>query len=329
MLKVLCFYCLNFLFILEGVPFGGISTIFSRIKCSISDELRYRKASFQQYQDQIEQFWNQSIDTFRNGQLRRSLVLEQELDEYRSKFDKLYQNITVVLQSQKDYLQELNNIVVRPKQIDQSLEDFRRFYNETLYQAFLSGGPSLKVSLRINVTDTINAQIDALNKQMKKNWDTLITSSQESRNAAEEVVRDTFKEFANFHVAVVEKFENSAIDMFPNSGITKTDLRARHKTLDAQLKRLEKEGSLWIENRFRVLEMSLKSLQERAKNSESIYEELISKRKSNLHYTVMNDITLNKVLQMIDPKDKGMLQLLPLINFKSHYRVIRDRLETD
>lgn len=305
-LKTFCFFYLTFLFILEGVPFRGIGSFLVRVKCSISDELRYRKTSFHQYQDQIELFWNQSIDAFRNGQLRRSIILQQELDEYRSKFDKLYNNITVALQSQKDYLQELNNVVIRPKQIDQSLEDFRRFYNETLYQAFLSGGPSVKVSLRINVTDTINAQIDVLNKQMKKNWDSLIKSSQESRNAAEEVVRDTFKEFAHFQEAIVEKFEDSAVELFSNSGVTKADLRARRKLLDAHIKRLEKEGSLWIENRFRDLEMSLKSLQERAKNSETIYEELINKRRSNLHYTVMNDMTLNKVLQMIDPKDKGI-----------------------
>eukprot|EP00981_Chlorochromonas_danica_P002125 scaffold424_cov165-Ochromonas_danica.AAC.25 len=71
------------------------------------------------------------------------------------------------------------------------------------------------------------------------------------------------------------------------------------------MKKLEREGSLWIDDRFQALNATIKNLQDKVHMSESLFDEIVGKRRASLHYAIMNDITLKKVLTMMDANDAG------------------------
>ena len=54
------------------------------------------------------------------------------------------------------------------------------------------------------------------------------------------------------------------------------------------------------------LDSAVKVLQEKIQVSESVYDQLVGKKKAAVHYSLMNDITLNRVLNLIDQNDPGM-----------------------
>lgn len=297
-----------------AIPFfpAGIN----RFQKYVREEYKFRKSSIDQYREQIERFWNQSLSSFRTTQNLRYEETKQDLDNYRQRFNLLYINITNTILEQKKWT-DIQPKFTRQKQIDQSLEDFRRFYNETVYQAFVqerekptSSFFKRKSLFSTNGSEPFYLQLDYLNKQLTKNWDSLILLSTESRRVAEDSILDSLAEFKKIQDEVILQarlLENSTF-----AASNKRDLRTARAAFEQQLQHLEKDGSIWIESRLHSLEASLKSLQDRIKASESIYEELLGRKKSSLHYTLLNDMTLNKVLNMIDPNDPGRLDNLKL-----------------
>ena len=53
------------------------------------------------------------------------------------------------------------------------------------------------------------------------------------------------------------------------------------------------------------MDSTLKIMQEKLATTERDIEELLFKRKANIQYSSQNDATLNQVLNLIDPSDKG------------------------
>ena len=76
--------------------------------------------------------------------------------------------------------------------------------------------------------------------------------------------------------------------------------------MEVHLKKLERDGIAWMTERYIKLDSALKAIQEKIQVSESVYDELVGKKKAAVHYSLMNDITLNRVLNLIDQNDPGM-----------------------
>lgn len=53
------------------------------------------------------------------------------------------------------------------------------------------------------------------------------------------------------------------------------------------------------------MDSTLKVMQEKLAATERDIEELLFKRKANIQYSSQNDATLNQILNLIDPSDKG------------------------
>ena len=76
--------------------------------------------------------------------------------------------------------------------------------------------------------------------------------------------------------------------------------------MEVHLKKLERDGIAWMTERYTKLDSAVKALQEKLQASESVYDELVGKKKAAVHYSLMNDITLNRVLNLIDLRDPGI-----------------------
>lgn len=66
-------------------------------------------------------------------------------------------------------------------------------------------------------------------------------------------------------------------------------------------------GSQWIDAKISLMDATLKSMQEKLSITEKDFEELLFRRKANIQYSSQNDATLNQILNLIDPTDKGPL----------------------
>jgi hypothetical protein len=61
------------------------------------------------------------------------------------------------------------------------------------------------------------------------------------------------------------------------------------------------------------MDSTLKIMQEKLATTERDIEELLFKRKANIQYSSQNDATLNQVLNLIDPSDKGV-DAMPILD---------------
>lgn len=70
---------------------------------------------------------------------------------------------------------------------------------------------------------------------------------------------------------------------------------------------------MWVDEKVSYMESTLKVMQERLQITEKDIEDLLFKRKANIQYSSLNDATLNQVLNLIEPSDKGELLILFLL----------------
>jgi hypothetical protein len=86
--------------------------------------------------------------------------------------------------------------------------------------------------------------------------------------------------------------------------LDKNVIRREQLALEENLRQLEREGNLWLEERKQNMELVLKNLQEKMQTTNLVYDELISRRRESLKYTSMSDAMLNNVLSILDTKSK-------------------------
>ena len=104
--------------------------------------------------------------------------------------------------------------------------------------------------------------------------------------------------------------------------IDKSDVRRETRDLEIKLQQLSREGAQWMEEKLQMVETSFKLVQDTLQQRNVEFEEMISKRRSSMQYSAMNDATLNQILKLIDPADKGW----KLIKSEDGYEVYRKML---
>lgn len=119
------------------------------------------------------------------------------------------------------------------------------------------------------------------------------------RTAAEDLIK--FQEDLTSSARALAISRQKSINMT----IDKRDFRRETRDLEEQLRELNREGSLWVANKISSMEASLRAAQETLHNKEKEFEDLLFKKDKNIQYSVQNDVSLNQVLKLIDPSDKG------------------------
>lgn len=114
-------------------PFESIITSFTQAIGSLNDNISYRKSSATQYREKLRKNVMNIFDSFRSSQSVLSQQTQQEFEVYMNQLNQIYSDTLASLQQQRNYIKELEkNVPSRPKQIDESLERFRKFYDESI-----------------------------------------------------------------------------------------------------------------------------------------------------------------------------------------------------
>ncbi len=311
-----CIFLVYLTFCGNCIRFPGISQVIPsspKTGSRYAEDLVRARHSMDKYRQRLYQDFIHSLSKFAQRQNLTEADIEKKLEVYRLKIDLLYTNISSTLNVQKNTLNEIGTKFIRPTSLDRSFDDFKRFYNESVMQAWLNSITEKPRSTKVlvDLKDLpLHEQLEILNKKLTESWDQLVTSSKDTKRLTEMVVQNSTKELIKFHRDLLRNaklIEDTALEMLPNA-LSKSELKQLVKDLDSQLKKLEKDSNLWIEERLQEFDVILRRLQDRMKLNERIYEEVLGKKKSALQYTIMNDMTMNKVLQMIDEKDQGKLE---------------------
>ncbi len=312
---------------------------------NIVEEVKFRQVSFYQYHNQIQLKIKSMIEKFSDHQIQQRILLEKELNDYLLKFQNISILLNQQLQEKQilnKELEILKNKYQRPKIFDKSLEDFQKAFNEssiiqTLFPTFslpssypkvflsdkkfkkeeYSSSSSTKKPFAIfprwmaewwsSELDPFSEQFELLNDQFSTSLNQLKQFSDNNRIKSEKFIKKTIKDLNQYKESILlqsKTLEKATLEIIPKA-LTKEEIRKTRDLIEKNLDKLEKDGLLWFEQKKNELDTTLKLLQEKLTINENMYEELLGKKKSSIHYTIMNDITLKKVLTMIDSRDSG------------------------
>jgi transcription termination factor NusB len=317
----------------------------------ISDELKYRKLSLYQYREQINTKVQASIEKFRKERLEETSTVLQDLNNRINQLQDLYKDSIASFEKQKSEILKFNEAyelyteVRRRSPLDDSLESFRKAYNETfenILRSPLATGLGIdKIMKSIDeithhspatpghgfdlsgiledTTDLFNNVLkkkeiydNKLQQQLQGSWETILRSALEGSRAAEMNAQPVINElmrlqddFSNSIKTITNSTQSSIMNQIMKSGI-----RNESRLLETRLRRLESELSSSavgqaIETQRKQVESLVRTLQDRIRLTNSTYDGLISKRRNTMYQSYLNDATLNKVLKLIDPSDKG------------------------
>jgi len=300
---------------------------------AVLEEVRFHKSNLDQYRDRINRIVSMSIDNFKADQSSYYSKQLREFESYLKLVDDTYKDVKRTIKIQQQAINELNRKYMRSDRIDESLEAFKLFYNETSSSYLTFAKNPLLVLSTMRVTDMFHRhkdaddpwsmQIESLNKKLQQNWQLL---TDEGPRSFEALIENTLQNITRFQddvfrqVYVVRNFSQVLLP----SASTKQDLRSARTLFETQLQRFETDRRVWIEDKKRLLDTSLQALNSKIAVRDSIYGELLDKRTEAIRYNAMSDRTLSKVLQLIDANAAGVWKLTKSVDGIEVYRLMKE-----
>lgn len=303
------------------------------------DDLRYR--SLQQYQDRIYDMLRLTFLKFNSTQASYADDAKRNLEEYVLQLEKAYNDTVSVLNIQRISLRELEqNSQARPKQFDDSLEQFRKFYDASMHN-YVNGSTSKRNfwpswnfwSESDELHEPFSLQIKKLSEQLNDNWSTVTRSAKDASDAAKLALGQTIFDFNMKQDELISNAQSIVrkSQVAIKTTIDKNDLRRERQDLELKLGQLEEQATTWLESQTQKFELALKTLQENVLTTNSIYDELVIRRKASVQYIQQNDATLRTVLSLIDPSSQGGARFCNrYIKYSKHttqYKIIESPLQ--
>ena len=288
------------------------------------DALRY--SSFKAYREDINQRLVATFETFMRRQAAASSDAKRELERMTAQLQNLYTETSDIKLRQERDLAELTrqSLLQRPRSLDESLEAFRRAYNESLESLLpprqqankRTHGTRLPARVRGRATPTWQTlvidepfakQMEAMRKELVLSWDALLMRTSDVTSQAELAIASRVDNLHRLQGQLVSSAKGvlNTTSASLSLGISSRELSRERRLLEARLRELEREGKAWLDQQVTQLDASIHAVQDRIQQSNRAYEDLVSKRRASMYYTALNDAALNKILQLIDLSNPG------------------------
>ena len=273
------------------------------------DDFHYK--SLAQYQERIGEVFKTYFENFNVTGVLFVSDAQTEFENYVTRLQATYNETLKALSTQRSEIQHLElKTYSRPKQFDESLEQFRKFYDDYMHTYSFHGNNTRHKSWNFwwssnEQNEPFAEQINRLNHNLKENWDAVSRSASDASSSTETAIKQSLKDLnakqdemiANAQL-LVKQYQDSIKET-----ISKNDLRKQRRELEYKLKQLEHESYLWLDSQVQQFEVTLKTLQEKLIVTNSIYDELVDKKKESVEMIAMNDATLRKALTLMDTND--------------------------
>jgi len=317
----------------KGSPLDFCYNLITNSISELADELKFRKLSLSQYRDTINNAVGKYIDTFRSDQNQLLIDAQSDFKAYTKAFNQLYEDMSATLLRQQEAVKALE--YKRPRLMDESLENFMQFYNESMSPFLATHSKHVSDASTVSKKYLLRRKMIKKNErivqsfysrfvgsQLRDNWDSMRMSAQETVQNAEDSVRVALDDYHKLQEELALNAKQITIksqEIITNT-LDKRLVRKETELLKSNLKNLENVGSQWLDEQMLKLDQALKVLQDRIQATSSLYEDLIVKRQASYYVTSQNDYTLNKILKLIDPA-KQTQQGWKLLKEESGYKV--------
>lgn len=301
--------------------FGWKPSVISDWLIDVREDLKSRHYSFVKYKDEIAERVERSLDSFKNKQLESVKKTEDDLQDYIRNLNDLYNDALSQLEKQRVAIDELNKRKqARSPSLDESLDQFKKAYNESV--DFMLKWPEVEFKKHIRKiapswqhkdqskdVDFIpfRQQMEQLDRALQSQWESVAFAATEGSRTADRLRKQLLNDFRSIqdNITISANIISDQSKTTIQKALSKREAKREKVALETQLKRLESEGKVWLDDRAAQLEAVVRNLQEKLTSSTSLYDELVSRKKSQYYYSSLTDSTLSQVLKLIDPADEG------------------------
>lgn len=229
-------------------------------------------------------------------------LAQLEINNQIETVNKIYKSAINSLEKQRE---DIKNMKLPEIKIYDSLEQFRNEFNSkneiALPQIFSNS------KLPSEFWSSSQFSIKDFNANLLNQWESLVDTISKPNIFNEDSINKFKSDFTNFQIAsnlkAKELMDESIRKVAEN--INKNAMQQEGRVLKLRYQNFTSESVSMANSYLKTLESKLKNLQDNISKSNLIYEELMNKRRNNVLYSNMNDFILNKVLSLIDPRDKG------------------------
>ncbi len=293
-------YAYLFRLITISTPLKWIDEVIEETRLRLTSLNRYKTKTQARIDNYFEDFKARQYDVLQDAQMK----LENRLNNVNG----MYERAAESLRAQRKAIDDLNAMNAPTIKTYDSLDQFRREFNESL-NAFTTKyyKPMPKRKRFFEEPKIVTESVQELTQRLQSQWQDArasittqsIVSDSKFKNLIEDI--NVFQEDTNKRAQIFMERSKSALA----KAYSKQDVKRERYNLGIEYEKLSKEGLSWIEARTRQLEMRVKTLQETISTTTQIYEELLNKRQSGMYYTSLIDGNLNKALNLLDSDDPG------------------------
>jgi hypothetical protein len=265
----------------------------------------------------VERRLKGSLERFQIDQTAKTKESQQQLESYIRKVTVIYNDTITSLYKQRNLVEEIEKLdVYRPKKVDESLEQFRKWYDESLApvinstsllvsnKRYTNDGYSFQAATTYDLLPSLDFSI--LNRNLQDRLHLLKENAHTSSSLVERRVLQAIRELSQLQD---DRILKDALQRLKQSqeavqtALDKSDFQRERKLFEERLAGFERSRTVWLDERVKVLEASVKSFQETLISSNTVFSELVAKKRINVEYHAINDATLRKVLSLTDPSD--------------------------
>jgi hypothetical protein len=285
-------------------------------------QFSFQNSNLTNYKQKIEIQVLKLVEQFRQEQQIVYDDFNKQFNLYKKNFTKAYEDTLKTLSQRRNIVNDLDVIIIkRPKQIDESLEQFRQWYDEVILKYNVSAEKirfepidQTSTSIWNSIMDTFFSKsnqslfskppFDQLYSNLDTNWKLIQETANENIIL---LVNQSLKELELLQdektMSIKELIDQS--QEIIRKTLNTTEIVKEKQILELKIKQLEKSRTLWIESKKEKLNEQMKYFQDKILISNKLYEELLMKRRDSVEYNGVTDETLRKLLSIVDPSENA------------------------
>lgn len=265
---------------------------------------------------------NQQFEKFILDQRKLQTRVQQQVEELKQKAHDEFET----LRKQQTELQEAwkKSLAERPLGIDDSLDAFKRFYNESLtigpYKASTNLLPPqtkwrlptfrfqnpFEGQLITGRFGRVREKDTPFSETIDQSLDSARLSLQQGADSVDRAVRATVDDLAKWQDDVMsnaKRLATSSQAAFQSTPKDRRAIRVESLTLETRLQQLNREGAVWADEQAKRLGAIIASTQEKLADLSN--NKNLNDVKLTVECSAANDAALNNVLKLIDLSNKG------------------------
>ena len=234
-------------------PFSSIKKTFERFNEGYQEcleDIKLRQLSINQYRDRMHKRVINIIEKFGKERMDESSLAIRDINSRLHKLQEVYNQSVVIFEQKQLDVKELNKIINsysklrKTYKLDESIESFTRFYNETIENMYTSHP--------ITIDKFLNLDFDHINKPIINNWEHVLKITLESSKIAERKTKLLFNDFIKIQEDLIikaKKYTDNSLEILNKQELMKIQLKNETKFLEKRLKNLEiefKTSTLWL-----------------------------------------------------------------------------------